>query len=319
MASIISRFSSRFGFAKSINKIFATGGLIAVGEDSTYHIFTDPGSFVVNSPSESITAVEYLIVAGGGGCGTNSISSTGNGAGGGAGGHRIGSTSVLNGTPYPITVGTGGGRSIPRGVNGGSSSAFSITSAGGGGGGTHGINNGTGDTRPGVVGGSGGSGGGGGGAYAFSVPSFNTAPGGSGGSGNSPPVSPPQGNNGAAGSSASGGSNPFANSGGGGGAGGAGSSQNGGSGSLSPPTFPLSVIGPVMPSSWLSVVSTRGFSRGGNGSNPISTLSYSVSSPTIPNSIANTGYGGHSNISPGSGSPGIVIVRYSNRIGVNTV
>ena len=318
MASIISRFSSRFGFAKSIKKIFATGGIIAVGEDSTYHIFTGPGSFVVNSPSEFITAVEYLIFAGGGGCGTNSIFSTQNGAGGGAGGLRIGSTSVLNGTPYPITVGTGGGRSAPKGVDGGSSSAFSITSAGGGGGGSHGVTK-SGNIRPGYAGGPGGSGGGAGGAYAFAIPSFNTASGGPSGAGNQPPVSPPQGNHGADGGPASGGSNPYANSGGGGGAGGTGSSQNGGSGSLSPPTFPLSVIGPVMPASWLSVVSTRGFSRGGNGSNPITTLSYSVPSPTIPNSIANTGYGGHSDISPGQGSPGIVIVRYSNRIGVSTV
>lgn len=316
MSSIISRFSSRFGFAKSVNKIFARGGIIAVGNDSTYHIFTGPGSFVVTSPSEFITAVEYLIVAGGGGCGTNPNFNTSQGAGGGAGGLRTGSTSVFSGTSYPISVGTGGGAGVPKGSNGNSSSAFSITSAGGGGGGTHGISNGVGSVRSGYAGGAGGSGGGGGGAYSISLPGY-TAGGGAGGAGNSPPVSPPQGSSGAPGDPSFP-SNPYADSGGGGGAGGSGISQNGGPGTLLP-TFPISIIGPLMPQSWLSVVSVYGFSRGGNGSNPLGSIPYSVGSSTIPNTIANTGYGAHSNISPGAGSPGIVIVRYSNRIGINTV
>lgn len=302
---ILGKLGSAFGFGSTRAKIYATGGSIVSSGDNVYHVFTSPGTFIIQETI--LSNVEYLIVAGGGGSGTNSIDSTSNGGGGGAGGVRTGSTSVVFGTSYPISVGGGGSLNNPRGASGTSSSAFSITAAGGGGGGTHAVgipgNNG-------ISGGSGGSGGGGGGGYAFAVPPFNSGSGGSGGTGNTPPTSPPQGNSGANGNSVLAGN--YGNNGGGGGAGGSGSSVNGGSGrSLS--TFPVSDIGPVMPASWLTTVSAYGFSRGGNGSNPINTVSYNVSSSTIPNTIANTGYGGHSNIYPGSGSPGIVIIKYTIR------
>lgn len=94
-------------------------------------------------------AFEYLIVAGGGG---------GSSGGGGAGGLLQGSSTTGSGDTYPITIGAGGanGNGSTVGTNGGTSSAFSISTVGGGGGG-HFSNAGQ---NAGVAGGSGGGGGG---------------------------------------------------------------------------------------------------------------------------------------------------------------
>lgn len=142
----------------------ATGGLI--GYDATnnyfYHLFTASGTF---TPSEDLSNVEYLVIAGGGG-GIGGETGQYNGGGGGAGGYRSSvqgelsgggaaaesPISLTSGTGYAITVGAGGA-GIPIGSAGGSgsnSSFYGITSTGGGGGG--------GSTSPAPSGGSGGGG-----------------------------------------------------------------------------------------------------------------------------------------------------------------
>ena len=111
----------------------ATGGTITYGLDGyTYHTFTSSGTF---TPTQNLTNVDYLVVAGGGG-GSNT------GAGGGAGGLRStmyqtgggaaleSKLSLTSGTGYTVTVGAGGAGDT---TTTGSNSVFgSITSIGGG-------------------------------------------------------------------------------------------------------------------------------------------------------------------------------------------
>lgn len=111
----------------------ATGGTITYASDGyTYHTFTSSGTF---TPSQNLTNVDYLVVAGGGG-GSNT------GAGGGAGGLRStmyqtgggaaleSQLSLTSGTGYTVTVGAGGSGDT---TSAGSNSVFgSITSLGGG-------------------------------------------------------------------------------------------------------------------------------------------------------------------------------------------
>ena len=169
--------------------------------------FTGPGTFTVNSISDSCAAnnvVSHLVVAGGAGGGTCG------GGGGGAGGFREVKNPVtpytaspLDGYPsapnrvtvtataFPITVGAAGaGAAKPAGTgSAGSNSVFStITSAGGGGGGK--FCGGPSMPAP-FTGQPGGSGGGSGGIGPASIIT--------GGPGNQPPVSPSQGNNGGTG------------------------------------------------------------------------------------------------------------------------
>jgi len=196
--------------------IAATGGTVTTSGDYKIHTFTGDGTFCVSeagNPSGSDT-VDYLVVAGGGGSGSE------RGAGGGAGGYRESSGAAsgcytvsplgacvaalpVSASTYPVTVGAGGGISGPYPPYGyglrGSNSVFStITSTGGGGGAGALI------ASPCQPGGSGG-----GGAHNPSPPAYQA-----GGTGNTPPVSPPQGN--------TGGSSPGGSAGGGGGAGAAG-------------------------------------------------------------------------------------------------
>jgi hypothetical protein len=113
--------------------------------------------------------VSYLAVAGGAG-------SSGGAGGGGAGGFLTGSTSVLSGTSYTITVGAGGSSqpaATGQGDNGANSVFGSIATALGGGGGSSGA---------GVAGGSGGGGRGGSGGGSGTVGQGSA--GGSGGGGN---------------------------------------------------------------------------------------------------------------------------------------
>jgi hypothetical protein len=67
--------------------------------------FSAANSSVVGQPTTS--SVEYLIVAGGGGSGGSNNGARGSG-GGGAGGYLTGTSSVVFGTSYTITVGSGG-------------------------------------------------------------------------------------------------------------------------------------------------------------------------------------------------------------------
>ena len=163
--------------------ISASGGTETTCGNDKIHTFTGPGTFAVSTLADCAVnnEVSYVVVAGGGGGGGE----TSHGGGGGAGGYRETKSPVtpytaspLDGQPsapnrvtvtatsFPITVGSGGARSVS-----GSTSTFStITSAGGGKGGQ----------PTGVAGSAGGSGGGG---------SYNSA----GGAGNTPPTSPSQG------------------------------------------------------------------------------------------------------------------------------
>jgi hypothetical protein len=139
----------------------ATGGSISLAGGYWIHSFTSSGTF---TPTEDLTGVEYVVLAGGGAGGGN----WGGGGAAGAGGYRssvIGENSGKNSsaeatvsatasTGYAVTVGAGASQvQFDRGATGSTSSAFGITSSGGGGGGRGG------DNQSGSSGGSGGAGG----------------------------------------------------------------------------------------------------------------------------------------------------------------
>ena len=182
--------------------IQATGGTPTQSGDYEIRTFTGPGTFCVTSlsPSAPENAVDWVVVASGGGVTGNGPGSNAT-AGAGAGGFREspgtatgsysvsplagGSAVTVSVTGYAIvvggggTAGTGGGPAGSMGGNGNVSSFSSYTSTGGGGG--------AGDQTPvgspGANGIPGGSGGGGGGGYGCSP----------GGTGNDPVVAPAQG------------------------------------------------------------------------------------------------------------------------------
>ena len=114
--------------------------------------FSSPGSWTAPT---GVTNVEVLVVAGGGGTGWDV-----GGGGGGGGVLYAQSFPVTPGTPYPVSVGSGGasaGSSAVKGSNGGNSTFGGLTAVGGGGGGAYPGNG---------VGNPGGSGGGGGDQFA---------------------------------------------------------------------------------------------------------------------------------------------------------
>jgi hypothetical protein len=276
--------------------------------------FIGPGTFNVVSLSQTApeNVVSYMVVAGGGG-GASRAS-----GGGGGGGYREGKSPV---TPYtasplnaptgltmtagsfPITVGAGGAGGSPPsgenpGVQGGTSTFSTITSAGGG------MGNGSAAPSQPAAQAAGGSGGGAG-------------PGGdNGGAGNTPPVSPPQGNPGGSGSGVN------YNGGGGGGAGGAGES----------PKTPGGGDGGAVTTSSISATPTS-YAGGGGGSSyfvsnpgpggagtPTSGAGGPSSGSPGGNGVVNTGGAGGAgatgNPNPanpgcgGAGGSGIVIIRY---------
>ena len=289
--------------------IQATGGTITCCGDYKIHTFTGPGTFCVSCAGD-IGTVDYLVVAGGAGAGSDWA------GGGGAGGFRESSGAASGGytasplgsgvsalpvtaSPYPITVGGGGsggigscGESPVRHGSNGSNSIFSsITSTGGGTGGVE------------YNSFSGSPGGSGGGSY-YTNGNFGT--------GNTPPTSPPQGNTGGDGP-------PAGNCGAGGGGGGAtavgtrgGTPSLGGAGGAGATT---SISG--------SALSYAG-GGGGNGStggaaSPCGTGGAGSSTPgSNSGGNGNTnrgGGGGGGGISEGTGSggtggSGIVIIRY---------
>jgi hypothetical protein len=110
-----------------------TSTIVENGVKYRVHTFYGTGSLTVTRPGE----VEYLLVGGGGGGGAWV------GGGGGAGGFLQGRTVLTPGT-YPITVGAGGNAEynpgsytgMPRGTNGGNTTAFGLTAFGGGRGGS---------------------------------------------------------------------------------------------------------------------------------------------------------------------------------------
>ena len=99
--------------------------------------FSSPGTWTAPT---GVTSVEVLVVAGGGGTGWDV-----GGGGGGGGVLYAQSFPVSAGTPYPITVGSGGASatgSAVKGTNGGNSTFSALTAIGGGGGGAYPANGG---------------------------------------------------------------------------------------------------------------------------------------------------------------------------------
>ena len=103
--------------------------------------FNSPGTFTAPPTTNQ---VYVMLVAGGGGAGGNNNQSNYAGASGGGGGGAIGVVPVTGGSPYPVTVGSGGNNGNPgpstntggSGNAGGASSFSNLISANGGGGGT---------------------------------------------------------------------------------------------------------------------------------------------------------------------------------------
>jgi len=269
-----------------------TGGSISNSGSYRIHTFTSSGTFTVPSGS-TLTNVEYLVIAGGGGAkGTGALDS----GGGGAGGYRcsvVGETSgggagaesriSMSAGSYSVQVGGGGAASTGGGQAANGQNSFisgpgvSITSSGGGGG-ADGATSGAG-------GGSGGAGGGDG--------SANPHPGGSGTSG--------QGYPGGVGSDDGGG--------GGGAAGTGGNSQSPGNAGPGGPGRASSITGSSV---------TRAGGGGGGGEQPQPGGSGGGGnggggSTATTAGATNTGSGGGGGEQPQVGSPGgsgIVVIRY---------
>jgi len=288
-----------FGLTSGGKKfIIATGGTETTSGDYKIHTFTGPGTFTVTQSGTigKTDAVDYLIIAGGGGTqpGGGRPSQTG---GSGAGGYResknpaapwtasplaSSSSFAVTSQGYPITVGGGGSSG-----NGSTSEAFAITSAGGG---TGGFFNGN-ATQ-------GGSGGGGGGTFGGPRP---------GEAGNIPPVSPPQGNPGAQGANSDG-------NGSGGGGGGAGAPGNWFSNRAAGPggNGIGTQIDPTAGTTDGPNPSLRYFGGGGcggsGGAGPGGSGGFGGGGP--PGSPGTTNTGGGGGAPGGNGGSGIVVLRY---------
>jgi hypothetical protein len=128
---------------------------------SAYEVYT--GSTWINILTSNYT-VNYLIVGGGGSGGPDA------GGGGGAGGFLTSTSTLVSGTSYTVTIGSGGSSS-----NGGNSAISNVATAVGGGAGGSGQGNGS----------NGGSGGGGGYGYLTISPTGGSATSGQGNSGGS--------------------------------------------------------------------------------------------------------------------------------------
>ena len=243
-------------------------------------------------------SIDFLVIAGGAGAGSNM------GGGGGAGGYRASTQTANIGTVITVTVGDGGAGGASGGGNSGAAGSNSsisgsglstITSNGGGYGGKGGV--------PNVVGGNGGSGGGGGGY-------FTTV---SGGSGNTPSTSPSQGNNGGSGT---GNDADKGEGGGGGGASAVGANGtvspavggNGGAGTASSITgSSVTRAGGGGGGTYSSTAGSGGSGGGGNGKNENASPGSNGD-----NGTANTGGGGGGGSAfsggGGAGGKGVVIL-----------
>jgi len=299
-----------FGFGRKVSSgpsFSATGGTttaagITPGNGYRYHVFTSPGTFTVNSGS---TTGEVLIVAGGGGGGAVA---DGVGGGGGAGGVVYYTTYPFT-VPISVTIGSGG-PGAPSAPNGGNTVFGATTALGGGIGG---------QSRRGTIyapptGNPGGSGGGGNG--------FDSGkPGGSATQPGQPLVAGAGGTNyGYAGGTGA------TYAGGGGGSGGIGSNggaSGGPGGNGQPfPGFAGPLISPEIPAPNVPVIGPLGYYAGGGagGGVPAPTgvggLGGGANGGGTTGASA-TGYGSGgagshtgSLVPGGSGSQGIVIVRY---------
>lgn len=260
----------------------ANGGTVSEVGAYKIHVFTSPGSFIVEeTPDPALAYADYMVIAGKGG---NAPSNRGTAAGGfresvPSGGDWTGSPIAnpdgalqLSVQTYPVTVGANGAPQPSQNTQGnpGTVSTFStITSAGGGGGGVGHYTQPV-KSNPGRPGGSGGAGGG-----------YPPNPAAGGGSGNQPPVSPPQGNNGAWN--------------GGGGAVTAATSSQGAGTAIAGGIANIGVPGPGTPGNPDLKYYAGGSGQGGSGDG---------NSPNAPGGGTDEAYGG-------SGGPGgIVLIRY---------
>ena len=261
---------------------------IDLSSPTTIRSYTTTGSSTWIAPL-GVTAVNYLVVAGGGAGGSAGPTMYDSGSGGGgAGGVANGSLVIVPGTSYTLTVGTAGagtsGRT--RGANG-SNSVFATITAIGGGGGAPGI-----ASQDGAAGGSGGgssvSGAGGvgtpgqGNAGGSSVTSSGAGGGGAGGAGSASPNN--GGGSGGAGFTSSISGSPVTYGGGGGGGAYAPSPGTGGSG------------GPG-----------GGGAGGVNNANGANATGYGSGGGGSGGTYNTTG-----TLSGGSGSQGIVILSYTS-------
>lgn len=241
-------------------------------------------------------AVQYLVLAGGGGSYTAPLVSFGRTGGGGAGGLRLGTINTSGGSRLTVTVGAGGSGCVP----GSNSSVIAsegvwsnVVSDGGGNGLMFGNPGGNGPAFSTIDGNSGGSGGGYG-----ATPQWN----GIVGSGSFKGY-PPQGNDGGGGSAASAGDN--AGSGGGGGAGG-----KGGDGTY--PGFRGGAGGAALASSITGTpinYAGGGAGAGSGGSGPTSSPGGAVNSSAPANGGGGAGGGPGSGPSNLNGGSGVVILR----------
>jgi len=296
----------------------ASGGSIAEpGNGFVYHVFIANGNF--QRTVDSLSAVDYLVVAGGGGGGDYY------GAGGGAGGYRTHSPNggplqpagaiTVGASAIAVTVGDGATTNKAKGSN----SSFGVISSEGGGGGESGGGAGGG----GNVGTTGGSGGGGGPANGGGTHA--------GFAGNTPAVNPPQGNPGGTGYHL--GTYP---AGGGGGAGAPGGSAGNNSGAGGPggngypnPDFAAPLIAPALTAASVPSPQVTAFTNAigptglyaGGGAGASGSGGQGAGGPggggaTTTPGVEYTGGGGGGQHPPagswdGQGGKGIVIVRYA--------
>ncbi len=267
------------------------------GGDTTTH--TAAGytihRFVTTTPTKTLVCNQsvnawVLLIGGGGGGGYNFA------GGGGAGGFLevTGYTQVIPAGSYTITIGAGGDGAqsgMQRGTAGGNTTAFGLTATGGGGGGSaH-------NTSSAYGGGAGGSGGG------NSVASADAAEGGSGTTG--------QGNNGGKVSAANGGAGGGgAGSAGGGGGTNPGNGGNGKSSTITGGTGDTYAGGGGGGNYNINYNSSGGSGGGGKGG---SSADSAPGNATGYGSGGGGGAGAHvTNSKGGSGSAGLLIVRYAN-------
>jgi len=286
-----------YGIAAGNSSAKASGGNIVTTDGSYwYHTFTSSGIF---TPTQNISNVDYLVVAGGGGgSGANGGADAGNG-GGGAGGLRSTVTATGGGgtveskltltanTVYQAIVGAGGtggtgGVGTRDGINGSNSVFSTITSTGGSGGNDYGgsatatggsgggagagaANSSLGTANQGYDGGtsSGNSGGGGGGAGAVGGTASGST-GGAGGTGVAVAIS--------------GSSITYAGGGGGGGksTGGAGGSSIGGGGGSGNNNGAAGLVYSGSGGGGAGGVLPSGINTGGNGGSGIVIIRYAV-------------------------------------------
>lgn len=112
----------------NVTYMVASGGTQIDSGSTRYHVFSSSGTFTVTTAAPNTPAINYLVVAGGGGTYVPSPGYS-NPGGGGGGGLKNSSVSITSPGSYTITVGGGGG---PSGQATGSSIGTLVTTTRGG-------------------------------------------------------------------------------------------------------------------------------------------------------------------------------------------